>query len=99
RAGLQWLVDRSSPTSFSVFHYSGHVKQLAGDRDHDGEAVDEFLWSQDNVFLADAELADAAHRLRGLGWFDIAGCEAAGFDDGISAPNRLFTASSREAEK
>ena len=27
------------------------------------------------------------------------GCEAAGFDEGISAPNRLFTASSRANEK
>jgi hypothetical protein len=99
RAGFQWLVDRSSPNAFSVFHYSGHVKQLGGDRDGDGEQVDEFLWSHDNVLLADAELADVAHRLRGLAWFDVAGCEAAGFDDGISGPTRLFTASSRETEK
>jgi hypothetical protein len=99
RAGLQWLIDRSGPNSFSVFHYSGHVKQMGGDRDGDGEKVDEFLWSQDNVILADAELAAAAQRLRGLAWFDIAGCEGAGFDDGISGPTRLFTASSRETEK
>jgi hypothetical protein len=99
RSGLQWLVDHSGPTTFSVFHYSGHVKQLGGDRDHDGEATDEFLWSQDNVFLADRELADDVGRLRGLAWVDIAGCEAGGFDDGISGPTRLFTASSRETEK
>jgi hypothetical protein len=99
RAGLRWLDEHSSPNSFSVFHYSGHVKQLGGDRDGDGEAVDEFLWSQDNVFLSDAELADAARRLQGLAWIDIAGCESAGFDDGISGPTRLFTASSRETEK
>jgi Caspase domain len=99
RAGLQWLVDHSGPNAFSVFHYSGHVKQVGGDRDGDGERVDEFLWSYDNVFLADAELADTARRLRGLAWFDIAGCEAAGFDEGISGPTRLFTASSRETEK
>ncbi|HUP86317.1 MAG TPA: caspase family protein [Acidimicrobiales bacterium] len=99
RSGLRWLVDHSSPNAFSVFHYSGHVKQLSGDRDHDGEKVDEYLWGSDNVLLADAELADAARSLRGLAWVDIAGCEGAGFDDGISAPNRLFTASSRETEK
>ena len=99
RNGLQWLVDRSSPNSFSVFHFSGHVKQMGGDRDRDGEKTDEYLWPYDNRFLADRELADQANRLRGLAWIDIAGCEAAGFDDGISGPNRLFTASSRETEK
>jgi hypothetical protein len=99
RAGFQWLVDHSSPNAFSVFHYSGHVKQLGGDRDDDGEATDEFLWSQDNVFLSDRELADTVGRLRGLAWVDIAGCEAGGFDDGLSGPTHLFTASSRETEK
>jgi hypothetical protein len=99
RGALQWLVDRSSPDAFSVFHYSGHVKQMTGDRDRDGEQTDEFLWPYDNRFIADAELADVSRRLEGLAWFDIAGCEAAGFDDGISGPKRLFTASSRESEK
>lgn len=99
RNGLQWLVDRSSPNSFSVFHYSGHVKQIGGDRDRDGEKLDEYLWPYDNRFIADAELADYSRRLEGLAWIDIAGCEAAGFDDGISGPQRLFTASSRENEK
>lgn len=99
RDGLRWLVDHSSPTSFSVFHFSGHVKQLGGDRDRDGEGTDEFLWPSDNRFIADGELATAARSLRGLAWVDIAGCEAAGFDDGISSPDRLFTASSGEAEK
>ena len=99
RDGLRWLVDRSGPNTFSVFHYSGHVKQLSGDRDRDGEKLDEYLWPHDNVFISDAELADHARRLRGLAWFDIAGCEAAGFDDGISAATRLFTGSSQESEK
>jgi hypothetical protein len=99
RAGLRWLVDHSSPSSFSVFHFSGHVKQLGGDRDRDGEALDEYLWPHDNRFVSDAELATAIRSLRGLAWVDIAGCEAAGFDDGLSAPNRLFTASSEEDEK
>jgi hypothetical protein len=99
RSGMQWLVDRSSPNAFSVFHYSGHVKQLSGDRDRDGESLDEYLWPHDNVFISDAELSDVAGRLQGLAWIDIAGCEAGGFDDGISGPSRLFTASSRETEK
>jgi hypothetical protein len=99
RAGLQWLVDNSSPESFSVFHFSGHVKQLGGDRDRDGEKVDEYLWPHDNVFISDAELASRVQQLRGLAWIDIAGCEAGGFDDGISSPTRVFTGSSRETEK
>jgi hypothetical protein len=99
REGLQWLVDNSSPESFSVFHFSGHVKQLGGDRDRDGEKVDEYLWPHDNVFISDAELAGRVQQLRGLAWIDIAGCEAGGFDDGISAPTRVFTGSSGETEK
>jgi hypothetical protein len=99
RAGLQWLVDNSSPNSFSVFHFSGHVKQIGGDRDRDGEKVDEYLWPHDNVFISDRELAEQVQRLRGLAWIDIAGCEAGGFDDGISSPTRVFTGSSQETEK
>jgi hypothetical protein len=99
RRALQWLADRSTPDSFSVFHYSGHVKQRGGDRDHDGEAVDEYLWPVDNALISDGELSAAMGRVRGLAWVDIAGCEAAGFDDGLSGPTRLFTASSKETEK
>jgi hypothetical protein len=90
RAGLQWLVDHSSPTSLSVFHYSGHVKQVGST---------EYLWPHDNAFIADTELAGKIRQLKGQAWVDISGCEAAGFDEGISAPNRLFTASSRSNEK
>ncbi|MDQ6838528.1 MAG: caspase family protein [Actinomycetota bacterium] len=90
RSGLQWLVDHSSPTSLSVMHYSGHVKQVGST---------EYLWPHDNRFIADTELASSVRQLRGQAWIDISGCEAAGFDEGISAPNRLFTASSRSTEK
>ncbi len=90
RAGLQWLIDRSSANSMSVFHYSGHVKQVGST---------EYLWPHDNSFIADSELAGKLRQLRGQAWIDISGCEAAGFDEGISAPNRLFTASSRANEK
>lgn len=90
RAGLQWLVDHSSPTSMSVFHYSGHVKQIGST---------EYLWPHDNSFIPDTELAGKIRQLKGQAWVDISGCEAAGFDEGISAPNRLFTASSRATEK
>ena len=99
RDGLRWLGATSTDGSMTVFHYSGHVKQQGGDLDRDGEALDEYLWSADNVFLADRELKQWIDRVRGRTWVDIAGCEAAGFDDGLSGPNRLFTASSLEHEK
>jgi hypothetical protein len=44
KAGLQWLVERSGPNSLSVFHYSGHVKQVGST---------EYLWPHDNAFIAD----------------------------------------------
>lgn len=90
RSGLQWLVDRSGPNSMSVFHYSGHVKQVGST---------EYLWPHDNSFIADTDLAGMLRQLKGQAWVDISGCEAAGFDEGISAPNRLFTGSSRANEK
>lgn len=99
RDGLRWLGDSSSDSSLSVFHYSGHVKQLGGDLDRDGEVLDEYLWGADNRFIADGELAGWLKRVRGRLWADIAGCEAAGFDDGVSSPTRIFTSSSQENEK
>src|SRR5436305_10043352 len=47
RSGLRWLADHSTPTSLSVFHYSGHVKQVGST---------EYLWPHDNSFIADSEL-------------------------------------------
>ena len=99
RDNLRRLQSAATDSTFTVFHYSGHVKQRGGDPDRDGEELDEFLWGADNQLLADSELAGWARAMRGRAWFDIAGCEAAGFDDGLSAPNRLFTASSLEHEK
>ena len=90
RSGLRWLVDHSGPTSLSVFHYSGHVKQ---------EGTTEYLWPHDNSFIPDSELAASMRALKGRAWVDISGCEAAGFDEGISSPTRLFTASSGSTEK
>lgn len=99
REGMAWLVDHSSANSFSVFHYSGHVKQMGGDRDRDGEAVDEYLWPNDNRFISDAEFGRSMRALRGQAWIDFSGCEAAGFDEGINSATRLFTGSSHEPEK
>jgi hypothetical protein len=90
RSGLQWLVDHSSPSSLSVFHYSGHVKQVG---------TTEYLWPHDNAFIPDTDLAASVRQLKGQAWVDISGCEAAGFDEGISSPTRVFTASSGSTEK
>ena len=98
RDSFRWLADRSTDDSYSVFHYSGHVK-LKGAGDGDDEGTDEHLWPYDNKHIPDGEFAEAMRRVRGWLWVDIAGCEAAGLDDGISGPQRLVTASSREPEK
>jgi hypothetical protein len=90
RAGLAWLVANSSPTSFSVFSYSGHVLQRGST---------EYLWPHDNAHIPDTELAASMKSLQGKAWVNIAGCEAAGFDEGISSPTRLFTAASQANEK
>lgn len=98
RDALKWLGDVSSDGGLAVFHFSGHVKQAAAD-DGDGESLDELLWAADNRFIADGELTAWMKRVRGRSWTNIAGCEAAGFDDGLSGPTRLFTAASLEHEK
>lgn len=90
RAGLRWLAERSSDGGFSMVSYSGHVKQAG---------TTEYLWPHDNKFIADSELASSLRQVKGRLWVNISGCEAAGFDEGISAPNRLFTASSLSTEK
>ena len=98
RNALDWLRSNASSSSLSVFHFSGHVKQARFD-DGDGERVDEALWPHDNQFIPDGELASRLRDVPGWLWVDIAGCEAAGFDDGLSGPRRLVTASSAETEK
>lgn len=91
RNAMQWLVDRSGPNTFTVFHYSGHVKQQG--------VGNEYLWSVDNQFIRNTDFGAVMSRLQGRAWVDIAGCEAAGFDKGISSPTRLFTGASRVTEK
>ncbi len=88
--GLRWLRDNSSPSTFSLFHYSGHVKQRDGH---------EFLWPTDSAFISDTAMVDVLRAVRGTAWTSISGCEAAGFDDGLSSPRHLFTGSSGVTEK
>ncbi len=88
--GLDWLAARSGPDRFSLFHYSGHVKQRSGH---------EYLWPVDNGFVSDTSFVAAMKAVRGRSWTSIAGCEAAGFNDGLASAQRLFTASSAPDEK
>lgn len=88
--GLAWLAERSSDTSFSVFAYSGHVKQTGST---------EYLWPHDNQFISDTDLAGRLRAVKGWLWVHLSGCETAGFDEGISGPKRLVTAASQAHEK
>jgi hypothetical protein len=97
RNGMRWLVDNSAADTFSVFHYSGHTKQMDGVPDAEG--WDEYLWSKNNQFISDNEFTDQMKAIRGHLWANVSNCEAAGFDDGFSGPDKLFTASSQESEK
>jgi Caspase domain len=96
RAAMQWLVQHSAPNTLTIFHYSGHVCiQSTGPCG----ANHMYLWSVDNQFISDDELGNNLRNLQGSAWVDIAGCEAAAFDKGISNGQRLFTGSSQANEK
>jgi hypothetical protein len=90
RAAMAWLVERSAPDTFTMFHYSGHVQRRNGHQ---------LLWPVDNVYIPDTEVVATLGRLQGSSWLSFAGCHAAGFDDGLASPTRLVTASSQVTEK
>ena len=98
RASLYWLVGHTSPEATAVFFYSGHVRQVSGDPDHDGEAVDEAMVGSDGDHVYDGEMADI---LRGLEarsmWIGIAACYGGGVDDAL-APGRVLTAAAGETD-
>ena len=91
RDGMAWLAGKSRPGTFSMFHYSGHVKQHGG--------VDDSLWPVDRDFVRDTEVAAMANRVQGRVWIDIAGCEGASFMDGVPSSRILFSGSSKAIEK
>ena len=91
RNGMAWLAARGGPGTFSLFHYSGHVKQKGGTR--------EALWPVDRAFVDDTEVTAALSRVQGRMWVDIAGCEAGSFLDGLPSDRVLVTASSKQTEK
>jgi hypothetical protein len=88
--GISWLQRNSSRRTFSFFHYSGHVKQKNGH---------EYLWPVDNAYIVDTEISRVLRAVRGTAWTNISGCEAGGFDEGLSSSRHLFTASSNVTEK
>jgi len=90
RAGLAWLVSKSTPGTFTLFHYSGHVKQEYGH---------EKLWPYDRKFITDTELARTMKRTQGKVWVDIAGCEAAGFMEDLPSDRILVSTSSKRTQK
>jgi hypothetical protein len=90
RSGLAWLAAKSTPGTFTLFHYSGHVKQY-------GET--ENLWPVDHAFIPDRDVQAALSRGSGKMWIDIAGCEAGGFAESLPSDRVLFSGSSRSHEK
>ena len=91
RSQLGWLAARSRPGTFTLFHYSGHVKQRGGGR--------EALWPIDRDFVDDTAVAAALGRGKGRMWVDIAGCEAGSFAGDLPSARVLFTGSSKASEK
>jgi hypothetical protein len=92
RDGLGWLAAKSRPgETFSLFHYSGHVKQHGG--------VSDSLWPVDRDFVRDTQVADLLSRVQGRMWVDIAGCEGSSFLDGVPSSRVLFSGSSKATEK
>jgi caspase domain-containing protein len=95
---LSWLTSRAAPGATAVFFYSGHVRQIYGDLDGDGEEVDEALVGADGNHVYDGEVASLLRSLQARSaWLGIAGCYAAGFDDAL-APGRTLTAASGELD-
>ena len=92
RAGLAWLAGKSQAgRTFSLFHYSGHVRQTGG-----GRAA---LWPVDSDFVPDAAVVSALQQVRGKLWADFAGCEAAAFLPGLPSSDVLVSASSTAVQK
>ena len=92
RSGMAWLAAASvQGQTFSLFHYSGHVRQLGG--------LHAALWPVDDSFIPDVEVAAALGQIRGKAWIDVAGCEAGAFLPGLATRDILVSASSMATEK
>ncbi|MGH9039935.1 MAG: caspase family protein [Acidimicrobiia bacterium] len=98
RAGLAWVAGRANSEATVVFFYSGHVRQVTGDADRDGEAIDEAIVAADGEAVYDGEVAGIFRNLEARSvWLGIAGCYGGGFDDAV-APGRVLTAAATETD-
>ena len=98
KGSLGWLASRASADSTAVFFYSGHVRQITGDPDGDGEAVDEAIVAADGNHVIDGEVAEILSGLEARStWLGIAACYGSGFDDAL-ASGRVVTAAAAEAD-
>ena len=90
------MAGRASADSTIVFFYSGHVRQVAGDADRDGEAIDEAIVAADGDNVFDGQVADILRTSEArAAWIGIAACYGTGFDDAL-APGRILTAAAGE---
>jgi hypothetical protein len=92
---MAWLATRSGPSTFSLFHFSGHVCIASRGPCPAGHT---YLWSFDNRFIPETTVGSLLGQVQGRAWFDFAGCEAGAFNAGLSSPKRLFSASSQANE-
>ena len=93
RHAFAWLAARSTPRTFSLLHFSGHVCIASRGPCASGHT---YLWAHDNRFIPETEVRSRMRQVRGYSWLDVAGCEAGAFK--LHAWYRLFTASSRSNE-
>lgn len=93
---LDWLAANAGPRATAVVFFSGHVRQVHGDPDGDGEEADEVMVLADGATVSDGELKAALDRMRAQRiWVVMAACYGGGFDD-VMAPGRLLTAAAPE---
>jgi hypothetical protein len=92
---MSWLAARSGPSTFSLFHFSGHVCIASRGPCASGHT---YLWSYDNRFIPETSVGSVLGRVQGRAWFDFAGCESGAFDAGLHSSKRLVTGSSQASE-
>lgn len=98
RGSLAWLVAHAAADATAVFFYAGHVRQVSGDVDRDGESLDEAMVGADGGPVYDGEVAEILEGLEArTAWIGVAACYGGGFDDAL-APGRLITAAAGEPE-
>ena len=90
RSGMSWLASKSVPGTFTLFHFSGHVKQAEGH---------EKLWPYDHDFVPDTSVASVLGAGTGKLWVDVAGCESGGFIERLPSRRVLVSTSSTSSQK